>query len=56
MEGGRIIYPCPLYLIQGSHGSRGRGDNVVDEEEQGILRPQANPFPYQEIELSYSQV
>ena len=48
--------PCPLYLIQGSHGCWGRGDNVVYEEEQGILRPQANPLPYQEIELSYGQI
>ena len=40
-----------VLLIKASHGCRGRGDHIVDEEEEGILRPQADSFANEEVEL-----
>jgi len=44
------------YLVQGAHGGGGGGDHVVHEEEEGILWPQTDPLPDEEIELSHSEV
>ena len=44
------------YLIECSHGGRGGGECVVDEEEECVLRPQADPLPDEEVELSDRQV
>jgi len=45
-----------VFLVEAAHGSRGRGDDVVDEEEESVLWPQADPLPDQEVELADSQV
>lgn len=45
-----------VLLVKAAHGGRGRGDDVVDEEEEGVLRPQADPLSDQEVELADSQV
>ena len=33
------------HLVEGAHGGRGGGDDVVDKEEESVLWPQANPLP-----------
>lgn len=40
------------HLIQLAHGSTGRRDGVIDEEEQSIFRPQVDPLSDQEVELT----
>ena len=32
------------------------GDHVVDEEEEGVFRPQGDPLPDEEVELTHCQV
>ena len=44
------------YLIQRSHGGGGRGDHIVDKEEQGILWSQADPLPDEKVELANGEI
>ena len=43
-------------MVECSHGGRGGRECVVDEEEEGVLRPQADPLPDEEVELADRQV
>ena len=45
-----------VFLVQGSHGSRGWWNHIVNEEKEGILWSQMDPLSDQEVELSNSQV
>jgi len=45
-----------VLLVEAAHGGRGGGDDVVDEEKEGVLRPQTDPLPDQEVELAHRQV
>ena len=45
-----------VLLVEGAHGGGGRWDHVVDEEEEGVLRPKADPLPDEEVELAHRQV
>jgi len=45
-----------VFLVEAAHGGGGRGDDVVDEEKESVLGPQADPLPDQEVELANSQV
>merc|ERR1719367_1310569 len=45
-----------VLLIECSHGGRGGRECVVDEEEECVLRPEADPLPDEEVELSDRQV
>ena len=48
------VSPKIVYLIERTHGcARGR-NNIVDEEEEGVLGTQMNSLADQEVELSYS--
>ena len=40
-----------IHLIEAAHGGRGRGDHIVDEEEEGILWPQTDSLANEEVEL-----
>ena len=40
-----------VLLVEAAHGGGGWRDHVVDEEEEGILGPQADPLANEEIEL-----
>lgn len=40
-----------IYLVQLPHGSTGRGDDVVHEEEKRVLSSEVDPFPNEEVEL-----
>lgn len=44
------------YLVQGAHGCRCWGNDIVDEEEECILGTQVNAFTYKKIELAHSQI
>lgn len=39
-----------------AQGGAGGGDDVVDKEEERVLRPQVDPLPDQEVELAHCQV
>ena len=54
MGGGGNCYNA--HLIKWAHGGGGGGYDVVDEEEERVLRPQADPLPDEEVELSHRQV
>lgn len=43
---------CIHYLVECSHRSTGWRDDIVDEEEEGVLRPQMYALSNQEVELS----
>ena len=45
-----------VYLVKRPHGGGGGGDHVVDEEEEGVFRPQGDPLPDEEVELTHCQV
>jgi hypothetical protein len=45
-----------IYLVQRSHGSTGRRNDIVDKEEERVLRAQVNPLSNQEVELANSQI
>ena len=44
------------HLVEGAHGGRGGGDDVVDKEEQSVLWPQTDPLPDEEVELANSEI
>ena len=43
-------------LVERSHGGAGRGDRVVDKEEERVLGAQLDPLPYKEVELPDGEV
>jgi len=45
-----------VFLVKVSHCGAGRGDDVVDKEEESVLGSKADAFPDQEVKLSDSQV
>jgi len=45
-----------VLLVEGAHGGGGGWDDVVDKEEEGVLWPERDPFPDEEIELTDGQV
>jgi len=45
-----------VLLVKGSHGGRGGRECVVDEEEECVLRPEADPLPDEEVKLADGQV
>lgn len=45
-----------MLLVKGSHGGRGGRECVVDEEEECVLRPEADPLPDEEVKLADGQV
>ena len=40
-----------VLLVEAAHGGGGWRDHVVDEEEEGVLGPEADPLANEEIEL-----
>lgn len=45
-----------MLLIESSHGGAGRGDDVVDKEEEGILGSEVDALADEEVELSDSEI
>lgn len=45
-----------VFLVQGAHSGRCRGNDVVYEEEQSIFRPQVDSLADQEVELANGKV
>jgi len=45
-----------VLLVQRAHGGGGGGDDVVHKEEEGVLRPQADSLPYEEVELPNCEI
>jgi len=45
-----------VLLVERPHGGRGGRDHVVDEKEEGVLRPQRHTLADQEVELAHRQV
>jgi len=45
-----------VLLVEGSHGGGGGWYHIVDEEKQGILWPQTDPLPDEEVELANSEI
>lgn len=45
-----------VFLVKRSHGSGCRGDDVVDEEEKGVVRAELNSLTNEEVKLAYGQV
>ena len=45
-----------VYLVEGSHGGGGGREGVVDEEEEGVLGPEADPLADEEVELADGEV
>jgi len=45
-----------VFLVKRAHGSAGRRNDVVDEEEKGVLGSKMNPLSNEEIKLSDGQV
>lgn len=46
----------PVLLVQGADGRRGRGNDVVDEEEECVFRSQLDSLSNEEVELADGQV
>ena len=44
------------YLIESAHRGAGRRNDVVDEEEEGVFRPQVDALADEEVELAHRQV
>ena len=40
-----------VLLVEAAHGGGGRWNDVVNEEEEGVLRPQADSLADEEIKL-----
>ncbi|GMR37017.1 hypothetical protein PMAYCL1PPCAC_07212 [Pristionchus mayeri] len=45
-----------MYLVQLSHRRHRLRDDVVDEEEEGVLRTEMDSLPDEEVELSDSEI
>jgi len=45
-----------VLLVQRSHGGRGRGNHVVDEEEEGIFGAETDPLSDEEVELANGEI
>jgi len=45
-----------VFLVEGSHGGAGWGNDVVDEEEECVLGSQMDPLSDEEVELSDGQI
>ena len=50
------MFSKSVYLVEGSHGGGGGREGVVDEEEECVLGPEADPLPDEEVELADGQV
>lgn len=45
-----------MLLVQRANGGRGRWNDIVDEEEEGVLGTQLDALTNQKVKLAHSQI
>ena len=54
--GKNKFYDEFTYLVEGTHGSTGWGNHIVDEEEESVFWSQMDAFADEKVKLSNSQI